>query len=108
MHGRNLTVRRYTFIDLASGGDLFSYLDHKDFNRLSDSEARLISRQIVLAVQFMHGKGIAHRDIKPENVLIMQTDLGGRVVLTDFGFATKVNRVARMHSKVGTNGYNAP
>jgi serine/threonine protein kinase len=57
----------------------------------------------------MHSKGIAHRDIKPENVLVMQTDFGGRVVLTDFGFANHVHReTKRLTSRVGTNGYAAP
>lgn len=57
----------------------------------------------------MHSKGIAHRDIKPENVLVMHTDFGGRVVLTDFGFATYVDpKSKRMKSKVGTDGYLAP
>lgn len=62
-----------------------------------------------MALEFMHSNGVAHRDIKPENVLIMQTDFGGRVVLTDFGFATYTReRAGRMLSKVGTDGYLAP
>jgi serine/threonine protein kinase len=52
---------------------------------------------------------IAHRDIKQENVLITTTDFGGRVLLTDFGFATYANKTTgRMLSKVGTDGCVAP
>lgn len=52
---------------------------------------------------------MAHRDIKPENVLIMQTDFGGRVVLTDFGFANYIHRSSgRLMSKLGTSGFIAP
>ncbi|KAK2628474.1 hypothetical protein QTJ16_001577 [Diplocarpon rosae] len=98
----------YTFTDLAPGGDLFSYVG-KSKGLLTDLESRVITRQIVSALDFMHAAGVAHRDIKLENVLITQTDFGGRVVLTDFGFASYTQAgVGRMLSNVGTPGYLAP
>ncbi|KAE8446107.1 hypothetical protein EG329_012478 [Mollisiaceae sp. DMI_Dod_QoI] len=98
----------YIFTELAPGGDLFSYIDSHN-GELNDLQSRVISRQIVLAVQYMHNQGIAHRDIKPENILIMQTDFGGRVVLTDFGFANYIHQSSgRLLSKLGTNGFIAP
>ncbi|KAK0099852.1 Meiosis-specific serine/threonine-protein kinase mek1 [Cadophora gregata f. sp. sojae] len=98
----------YVFTDLAPGGDLFSYIDANG-GPLTDCHTRIVLRQLVMAVQYLHSEGIVHRDIKPENVLIMHTDLGGRVVLTDFGFAidARQNR-GRMMSKLGTPGYCAP
>lgn len=98
---------RYIFTELAPGGDLFSYIDSKN-GTLSDLQSRVISRQIVLAIQYMHRQGVAHRDIKPENVLIMQTDFGGRVVLTDFGFANYIHQSGRLNSRLGTSGFIAP
>ena len=99
---------RYAFTDLAPGGDLFSYIDANG-GPLTDCHTRIVVRQLVLAVQYLHSQGIVHRDIKPENVLIMHTDLGGRVVLTDFGFAIDTRRNSgRMMSKLGTPGYCAP
>jgi serine/threonine protein kinase len=99
---------RYIFTELAPGGDLFSYIESHD-GYLTDWHSRAISRQVVLALQFMHSKGLAHRDIKPENVLIMQSEFGGRVVLTDFGFANKVDeKTGRMMSRLGTEGFIAP
>jgi serine/threonine protein kinase len=57
----------------------------------------------------MHKQGVVHRDIKPENILIMQKDFGGRVVLTDFGFANYLHKSSgRLLSKVGTSGFVAP
>ncbi|KAI6716316.1 hypothetical protein PZA11_002612 [Diplocarpon coronariae] len=98
----------YTFTDLAPGGDLFSYVGKLN-GSLTDLESRVITRQIVSALDFMHTKGVAHRDIKLENVLITQTDFGGRVVLTDFGFASHTqSNAGRMLSNVGTPGYLAP
>jgi len=103
-----LTSIRYIFTALAAGGDLFSYLVNRG-GQLDDWNGRAITRQIVLAMTYIHSKGIAHRDIKPENVLVTQTDFGGRVVLTDFGFANHVNaRTGRMMSRLGTDGYIAP
>ena len=107
-HQCNLTRIRYMFTALAAGGDLFSYLVAQG-DQLDDWNSRVITRQIALAMTYIHSKGIAHRDIKPENILVTQTDFGGRVVLTDFGFANHVNaRTGRMMSRVGTRGYIAP
>lgn len=98
-------------MELASAGDLFSYLRSKG-EYLADHHGRVIALQIVLAIEYIHSKGIAHRDIKPENILVINTEFGGRVVLTDFGFARYQgegkNTSGRMNSVVGTPGYIAP
>lgn len=99
---------RYIFTELAPGGDLFSYIEAHDGN-LPDWHSRVIARQIVLAIEYIHSVGVIHRDIKPENVLVMQTDFGGRVVLTDFGFANHIEPGSgRLMSRLGTDGYIAP
>jgi serine/threonine protein kinase len=63
-------------------------------------------------LEYIHSQGIAHRDIKQENVLVTSTDFGGRVLLTDFGFATYFTgtngKMGRMLSRVGTEGFVAP
>jgi len=100
----------YIFSELSTGGDLYSYMQIRG-GHLDDYNARFISRQVTLAIQYLHFNGIAHRDIKPENVLVSHTYFGGRVVLTDFGFAINIgsaSRTARMMSKLGTEGYAAP
>ncbi|KUJ19885.1 Pkinase-domain-containing protein, partial [Mollisia scopiformis] len=99
----------YIFTELAPAGDLFSYIASHDDGMLDDLQSRVISLQIVLALQYMHEQGVVHRDIKPENVLITNLDFGARVVLTDFGFANYAHRVSgRLMSRVGTSGYIAP
>ncbi|TGO31008.1 hypothetical protein BPAE_0002g01010 [Botrytis paeoniae] len=100
--------RLYIFTELAAAGDLYTYFDSCG-NRLEDAHAHLITRQIALALEYLHSKGIAHRDVKMENILITNTDIGSRVILTDFGLANYMDKTTgRLFSSVGTNGYVAP
>jgi serine/threonine protein kinase len=98
----------YIFQDLITGGDLFSYLERKN-GKLSDVEAAVIVRQILIALQHLHDQNIVHRDLKPENILMTSLANGCRVVLTDFGHAKKIdhNRT-RMTTLAGTEQYTAP
>jgi serine/threonine protein kinase len=62
-----------------------------------------IITQILSAVAFLHGKGVAHRDLKPDNILMCD---GGIAKLGDFGSA----RVVRdnMTGRVTTCWYRSP
>jgi len=62
-------------------------------------------KQVLLAVEHCHSKGIVHRDIKPENILL---DQQFNVKLTDFGFAKVLNDGERLYEVCGTPGYLAP
>lgn len=97
------------FLELAAGGDLFSFIESNG-GYLEDHYSRVVTRQVAVAVQFIHSQRIAHRDIKPENILITRRDIGHRVVLTDFGHAKYVDEEKRSRkiSEVGTPGYTAP
>ncbi|KAJ5176749.1 uncharacterized protein N7482_002626 [Penicillium canariense] len=98
----------YMFTELVTCGDLFSFLRYKG-GQLEDTTAAMIIRQILLALEYLHDRDIVHRDVKPDNVLMTSLEIGGRVVLTDFGCARLVNQsVQRMTSVVGTLEYCAP
>lgn len=91
----------YIFEDLIAAGDLFSYIESKNHN-LSEAEAAVIIRQVVIAVEFLHDRGIVHQDLKAENVMLTSLATGARVVLTDFGSARKIQplQLVRMpHTK---------
>ncbi|KAF7799302.1 hypothetical protein EIP86_010534 [Pleurotus ostreatoroseus] len=81
----------YIFLQLCTGGDLFSYIvNHKDPElRLHEGEAKYIMYQLILGLKYLHDKSISHRDLKPENILLYAPGPYPRIQLADFGLARK-------------------
>ncbi|CAD8096754.1 unnamed protein product [Paramecium sonneborni] len=72
-------------MEFLQGGDLVEYLQEKGV--LSESEARIIFRQIAEAIRYCHDKRLIHRDLKLENILL--TSKVDKVIkIIDFGIAT--------------------
>ena len=78
-------------------------------SKVHELDARVIIRQVVRGLQYLHKKGIIHRDLKPENILLAYSPKINchRVLLSDFG-ASAVPHRNRMLTVVGTAGYQAP
>eukprot|EP01114_Cavostelium_apophysatum_P012644 TRINITY_DN2881_c0_g1_i4.p1 TRINITY_DN2881_c0_g1~~TRINITY_DN2881_c0_g1_i4.p1 ORF type:complete len:997 (+),score=287.22 TRINITY_DN2881_c0_g1_i4:2154-5144(+) len=66
----------------------------------------MLSRQVSVAVAYLHELELVHRDLKSKNVLIGHSL--DEVVLCDFGLARIVNRTEVMTSNVGTIAWIAP
>lgn len=107
----------YIFQELATAGDLMSYLQMHGERGIDENEALPIAYQLVKAVDYLHRHRVVHRDIKPENILMTSWRAGARVMLTDFGQARLLDLPAqvsgrlatrRMESLVGTTGWTAP
>lgn len=80
----------FLFKDRVNLYTVFDFFEHRllelimDNQYLHESRGRVIFRQILDGLSFLHDEGIAHMDISPENVMI---DREGRVKLIDFGSA---------------------
>lgn len=94
-------VNLYMLLEYVSGGELFSYI--YKYGALGYSVARFYTAQAVLAIDFLHSKGIVYRDLKPENMLL---DMFGHIRLVDFGFAKHVT--TKTYTICGTHDYLAP
>lgn len=77
---------------------------------LPEEMARDIFFQTACALKYLHDQGIWHRDIKPENILISRANGRVEAVLSDFGFATRVQPgIFQMSGNyVGTPDYASP
>ncbi|KAJ4264899.1 hypothetical protein NW762_005142 [Fusarium torreyae] len=104
---RHPNILPYTFTELASGGDLMSFLLRHD--TVEEFDSRIIMRQVVRGLCYLHEKDIVHRDLKPENILLAYSPKIAyhRVMLSDFGNSA-VPRRSRMITNAGTKGYQAP
>jgi hypothetical protein len=72
-------------MEYCEGGDLFSYLEIRNFTLKEQQTADLVFK-LASAVHYLHSYGIVHRDIKPENILMTNTSDSADLKLMDFGF----------------------
>ncbi|XP_021720153.1 serine/threonine-protein kinase OXI1-like [Chenopodium quinoa] len=74
-------------IDYCPGGSL-NFLRKLQVEKMfSDDIIRFYGAEIVLALEYLHKKGIVYRDLKPENILIQEN---GHLMLVDFDLSTKL------------------
>ena len=80
---------------------------------MSESKSKIIMEQLLLAVDFLHQKGVVHRDIKLDNILISKIDQdeGELIVkIADFGLSTLLpeDTKIKLKDRCGTPCYIAP
>ena len=83
----------------------------RDGSALSPADAVPILRDVALALNAAHARGVVHRDIKPENILVDRAT--GRAMVTDFGIARLADAMqsgalTRTGQVLGTVGYMSP
>ena len=100
-------VNFYIITEIATGGELYDKIFY--LQKFSEESARLIMRQLLSAVFYLHSKGIVHRDLKPENILLDTNEDGDLdIKLIDFGTANYWKNKDDLSLNIGTPYYIAP
>ena len=94
-------------MEYCNGGDLFSYLEQRNFH-LPEPLACKFMHKMCAAVYYIHSYGIAHRDLKPENVLMTSNDENADLRILDFGLSKIIGPDEKCSEPYGTLSYVAP
>lgn len=96
--------RLYLVQEFCCGGELFRRME---FERLMlEKDALFYLSEIVIALEYLHSKGIVYRDLKTENVML---DKQGHVKLIDFGLSKmNMENDTLTNTFCGTVEYMAP
>ncbi len=81
--------RPYFVMEYVDGEPITQFCDRKQF---TVTERLELFREVCMAVQHAHQRGIIHRDIKPSNVLITVVDGKAQPKVIDFGIAKCMGR----------------
>ncbi|MFG1972451.1 protein kinase [Nonomuraea fuscirosea] len=72
---------------------------------MSPEWAASVGLFVLSALAAAHARGLLHRDVKPGNVLLADD---GRILLSDFGIATRTGGGPQGGAPMGTPGFTAP
>jgi calcium-dependent protein kinase len=98
--------RVFIVMEHCTGGELFEeILKRQSF---SEKEAANIIKNVLLALSYIHSKGIIHRDIKPENILLENKGDVMNIKLINFSTACIIGKNEHKRGLIGTAYYIAP
>jgi len=84
-------------LECCEGGDLFERLQQDGW--FDEAVVVKYMQQLVMAVEHLHGFGVAHRDIKLDNLMLESLAPDADIKLIDFGLAKKF-REKRTHQHI--------
>jgi protein kinase-like protein len=104
--GQRESIAYYT-MRLIRGGTVEDMLSPR--KPLDYGHVIAILRDVAVALDYAHGRGVVHRDIKPANILISET---GHACVADFGIAKALGPTSQAGVTgtgiVGSPGYMSP
>lgn len=93
-------------MELVTGVSLLSYIKSKPNKKVNENECKVIFKQIMIAINYLHDHNIYHRDIKLENILI---DINKtKIKIIDFGFSCLAPKNKLLNFFCGTPSYMSP
>lgn len=95
----------YLVMEFVPGGDLMDFVAAN--GAIGEDATKVITKQILRGINYVHKMGISHRDLKPDNILIMSDD-PIVVKISDFGLAKISDNSTFMKTFCGTLAYVAP
>ena len=101
--------KEYIIMELFDGFELYDWI--KNRQTFSEKHSKIVIKQLLKAIIYLHSKSIVHRDIKPENILLNKE---GKIKVIDFGLSKYepginiIPNLQRRWSLVGTAYYMAP
>ena len=90
-------------MELAKGGELFDII--RLGKPLSEPNTRILSRQLLEGLKYLHDNGVCHGDLKPENILL---DEMNNIKISDFGQAVRMENDVMEKTGGGTPQYMSP
>lgn len=102
----------YVVTELCTGGDLFDAIDGSNNLMMSEDDTKKVTKQILEALAYCHGKGIVHSDIKPENIMLVEPwqkpNRIPDIKVIDFGLAQHLPQHGYLTKLQGTLDFAAP
>ncbi|CAD8126526.1 unnamed protein product [Paramecium sonneborni] len=110
-------AQSYIVMDLARGGTLEQGLKKLE-EPLPFLTVKVIFRQIVEAIKYIHQQGFMHRDLKPSNILLkkpmnlkqfsLKAQQDPNIVISDFGVSSEIKDEMDVAKYCGSFGFMAP
>lgn len=91
-------------MEYCSEGSLYKLIQKK--GTIPEVYIKLILREVLNALKYLHNNKKIHRDIKPDNILVTKH---GEIKIADFGVSSKLTDTNhKANSFIGTPHYMAP